>query len=145
MKRLLPVVLCLALAACGSTDRQFVTDARSTPTGQATQANVGDAVLALKITEPLPNVFGKADMFGRTRDVGQVIVRYMGERNSVAYFSRQNIAIQSTNAPPTSRQNMVRGNGQIVLSAPVGGELLIEGRTLTVLSATGGQVVFSVR
>jgi hypothetical protein len=178
------MVVCLALSACGSTDKQFVTDARPNAAGQAKQAGVGDTVLDLKITEPLPNAFGKADIFGRTRDAGRVIVRYVGERNGVAYFSRQNVTIQSSDTtmsrtgmyvpnvqqttmtgnvgtvpvsatgttvgtgtyiPPSPSQNMVLDNGQMVLSAPVGGELLVEGRTITVLKATGGFVEFSVR
>jgi hypothetical protein len=39
---------------------------------------------------------------------------------------------------------MVLGNGQMVVSAPIGGELLVEGRTVTVLKATSGMVAFSV-
>src|SRR5690348_4924459 len=84
-----------ALGACGSTDKQFVTPARALAEGTH-QAGVGDAVLDLKITEPLPNVFGKADIFGRTRDAGRVIVRYAGERDGTAFFARQNITINST-------------------------------------------------
>jgi hypothetical protein len=144
---------------------------------------VGDAVLDLKITEPLPNVFGKADIFGRTRAAGRVIVRYLGERGGMAFFSRQDITIQSSDTtmsrtgmyvpnvqqttvtgnvgtipvsatgttvgtgeytPPLPSQNMVLGNGQMVVSAPIGGELLVEGRAITVLRATSGMVEFSV-
>jgi hypothetical protein len=178
------MLLCAVVGACGSTDRQFVTDARPVATGQTRQAGVGDTVLDLKITEPLPNAFGKADIFGRTRDAGRVIVRYMGDRNGVAYFSRQNVTIQSSDTtmsrtgmyvpnfqqttvtgnvgtipvsatgttvgtgtyiPPSPSQNMVLDNGQLLLSAPIGGALLVEGRTITVLKATGGLVEFSVQ
>jgi hypothetical protein len=180
----LMVAFCLTLSACGSTDRQFVTDAQPISAGQSKQAGVGDTVLDLKITEPLPNAFGKADVFGRTRDAGRVIVRYLGERNGVAYFSRQNVTIQSndttmsrtgmyvpnvqqttmtgnvgtipvsatgttvgsgTYIPPSPSQSLVLDDGRMALSAPIGGELLVEGRTITVLRATGALVVFSVR
>jgi hypothetical protein len=46
--------------------------------------------------------------------------------------------------PPLPSQNMVLGNGQMVVSAPIGGELLVEGRAITVLRATSGMVEFSV-
>jgi hypothetical protein len=173
----------LAVSACGSPDRQFVTPSRALSAGPQ-EAGVGDAVLDLKITEPLPNIVGRADVFGRTRDAGRVTIRYLGERGGVAYFSRQNVTVQSadttmsrspmyvpniqsttvsgnvgmvpvsgttttvgtgTYIPPSPSQNMVLDNGQMLLSAPVGGDLRVEGRTITVLKATGGLVEYSVR
>ena len=181
--RLFAIAALLAVAACGSPDQQFVTPARTLSAG-VQQAGVGDAVLDLKITEPLPNIVGRADLFGRTRDAGRTIIRYMGERDGVAYFSRQNVTIQSSDTtmsrtpmyipniqsttvsgnvgmvpvsgtattvgtgtyiPPSPSQNMVLGNGQMLLSAPIGGDLRVEGRTITVLKATGGLVEYSVR
>ena len=45
------------------------------PTGDR-YASVGDIVLRVQNTEALPNMFGRADLFGRTRDRGFTEVRY---------------------------------------------------------------------
>lgn len=50
----------------------------SQPKGQQLVANVGGVVLKVKKTRDLPNVFGKADMFGRTVDEGYTELRYEG-------------------------------------------------------------------
>lgn len=40
--------------------------------------SVGDVMLRVDRTECLPNVFGKCDIFGRTRTRGYTDIRYMG-------------------------------------------------------------------
>ncbi len=85
--RLFAIAAVLAVSACGSPDRQFVAPVRALSAGPQ-QAGVGDAVLDLKLTEPLPNIVGWADVFGPTRDAGRITIRYLGERGGVAYFSR---------------------------------------------------------
>jgi hypothetical protein len=56
----------LATAACSPIEQQ-ATLARPAVAGRAYIAGVGDTVLDLKQTQSLPNVAGKADIFGRTR------------------------------------------------------------------------------
>jgi hypothetical protein len=49
----------------------------------------------LRKTESLPNLYGKADVFGRTRDTGRVLVRFLGVDGNQAIFVRQDVVIQS--------------------------------------------------
>ena len=84
----------LAAAACGPIEQQ-ATLARPAVAGRAYIAGVGDTVLDLKQTQSLPNVAGKADIFGRTRDAGRVIVRFVGLEGNQAVFVRQDVVIQS--------------------------------------------------
>jgi hypothetical protein len=84
----------LATAACSPIEQQ-ATLARPAVAGRAYIAGVGDTVLDLKQTQSLPNVAGKADIFGRTRDAGRVIVRFVGLDGNQAVFVRQDVVIQS--------------------------------------------------
>jgi hypothetical protein len=43
----------------------------------------------------MPNVFGNADLFGRTRPKGRVIVTYLGLEQGRAVFERRTIRMQS--------------------------------------------------
>jgi hypothetical protein len=47
-------------------------------------AGIGDTVMDLRKTASLPNVAGKADIFGRTRDTGRVMVRFVGLEKVIA-------------------------------------------------------------
>ena len=86
--------LALAAASCSPIEQQ-ATLARPAIAGRAYIAGVGDTVLDLKQTQSLPNVAGKADIFGRTRDAGRVIVRFVGLDGNQAIFVRQDVVIQS--------------------------------------------------
>lgn len=79
---------------------------RNVPTGKPLVAGIGDTVLDLRLKESLPNVFGKADIYGRTRDTGRVIVRYIGAQGDRAYFVRQDVLINS-NETTMSRTPMI--------------------------------------
>lgn len=68
-------------------------------------AGVGDAVLEVVRQESLPNAFGRADIFGRTRPTGTVGLYYAGRSENEAVFVRRDVAIQSArttmNSSPT--------------------------------------------
>jgi hypothetical protein len=115
----------LAAASCSPIEQQ-ATLARPAVAGRAYIAGVGDTVLDLKQTQSLPNVAGKADIFGRTRDAGRVIVRFVGLEGNQAVFVRQDVVIQSnettiSQAPlllPNYRTSTVGGTvGTIPVSA----------------------------
>lgn len=105
------------LSACGAIEHQSSLVKPAVP-GRPQVAGVGDAVLDLKLTQSLPNAFGKADIFGRTRDAGRVTVRFVGLNGDQAIFMRQDVTIQSnettqTQGPlvvPTYQASMMRGN-----------------------------------
>jgi hypothetical protein len=90
----------LATAACSPIEQQ-ATLARPAVAGKAYIAGVGNTVLDLKQTQSLPNVAGKADIFGRTRYAGRVIVRFVGLEGNQAVFVRQDVVIQSNETTMT--------------------------------------------
>lgn len=173
--------LALAMAACSPIEHQS-NIVKPPVLGKAYVAGIGDTVLDLRQTQSLPNVVGKADVFGRTRDSGRVAIRLVGLEGNQAIFVRQDVAIQSNEttmsrtpmAVPTYQTTNVSGNvgmvpvsgtgtttgvaylpptpsssypiqaGQVQLSAPIGGSLLVEGRRLNVLRAVDGGIEYSV-
>ena len=58
-------------------------------------AGIGDTVIEVETRESLPNVFGKASIFGRTRPTGKVFVIYLGVEQGRAVFERTTIRLQS--------------------------------------------------
>ena len=72
------------------------------PTGEA-YVSAGDIVLRVQRAEDLPNIYGRADLFGRTRDRGFTEVRYMGLNAAGApLFRRRDVDIV-TNETTMSR------------------------------------------
>jgi len=65
----------------------------------ALHAGIGDTVIDLKLTQSLPNAFGKADIFGRTRDAGRVIVRLVGLDGNQATFVARTWSSRVMNRP----------------------------------------------
>ncbi len=58
-------------------------------------AGVGDAIIEIDTRESLPNIVGKADIFGRTRPTGKIFVIYLGLEQGRAAFERYTIRLQS--------------------------------------------------
>src|SRR5580698_10416130 len=116
---LVAVGLALATTACSPIEQQ-ATMAKPAVAGRAYVAGVGDTVMDLKQTQSLPNIIGKADIFGRTRDAGRVIVRFVGLEGNQAVFVRQDVVIQS-NETTTTRDPTLLPNYQIsAVSGTVG-------------------------
>jgi len=69
--------------------------------GKPYLAGIGDTVMDLRLTQSLPNVYGKADVFGRTRDGGRMTVRLVGLEGNQAIFVRQDVIIQSNESTMT--------------------------------------------
>ena len=81
------------MAACSPVqDRSTV--AAPAPGQQAT-VGVGDIVFEIRRRESLPDEFGGADMFGRTRDTGRITLRYTGVQDGRAYFVRNDVNIDT--------------------------------------------------
>jgi hypothetical protein len=66
------------------------------------RAGPGDTVISFELRRPLPNIFGKPDIFGRTIAAGRITVRYLGAEGSRAVFERSDITI-SDDATTMSR------------------------------------------
>ena len=174
-------VLSAVLSACGAIEYQSSL-AKPAVMGRPYVAGMGDTVLDIKLTQSLPNDFGRADLFGRTRDAGRVTVRFVGLDGDQAMFVRQDVTIQSNEttrtqgplAVPTYQASTVNGNvgglpvsgtrnsfglvfvaptpaysypiqsGQIQMTAPIGGALLVEGRRVRILRTVDGGIEYVV-
>lgn len=132
MKKVLALVA-LALAGCGDIKEQAAMS-RPAVAGRPYTAGVGDTVMDLRLSQSLPNAFGRADAFGRTRDSGRILVRYLGLQGNQAVFSRQDVAIQSNETTmnrspmPLPTVSTTSGSGYIG-NVPVSGSSTTYGTT----------------
>src|SRR5215208_4670230 len=95
------ICLALAIAVVGCAPVQM----RSQPDRPAAESFVstGDIVVRVQRADDLPNAFGRADLFGRTRDRGFTEVRYMGLNSAGSpLFRRRDVDIV-TNESTMSR------------------------------------------
>jgi hypothetical protein len=86
------IACCVVLGACAPLQQ---TTNLATPIGQSVRVGVGDVVLRAEGRESLPNAFGGADIFARTRSTGLVLVQYGGLRNGKAVLLRSGITTRS--------------------------------------------------
>ena len=114
-------LLSLLLASCVPIEQQTIV---STPIGQSLTAGVGDVVLRAEGRENMPNILGRADLFGRTRPTGFTTLQYGGMQGNEVVLLREGVTTQSdattmNSTPlivPTQQQSMISGN---VGGAPV--------------------------
>lgn len=74
-------ILVLSLTLLGSAALAAdlpVTEKLVQKTGTPLEASIGEPVFRVERTAPLPNAFGKADLFGRTVDKGFRELRFQG-------------------------------------------------------------------
>jgi hypothetical protein len=139
------VLLSLALAGCASIQQQSIV---STPTGHSLSAGVGDVVLRVEGRESMPNAFGRADLFGRTRPTGFTTIQYGGMQGDKVVLLRGGVMTQSdattmNSTPlivPTQQQTMISGN---VNGAPVSATGTTTG--LAYIPPTGSTTVTSAQ
>lgn len=75
--------------------------------------SVGDLMVRIEVRESLPNAFGGADIFGRTRDRGFSELRYIGVDAGFPVFRRRDVDI-ITNETTVNRP----GTGSAVVNVP---------------------------
>ena len=92
-QNLATLMLLLLVVGCGGPIKETARVSISKNTQQI--AGVGDTVLTVEIEESLPNIVGEADVFGRTRPKGRVILTYLGLDGVNAGFKRTDIDIVS--------------------------------------------------
>jgi len=108
-------LLMLLITGCSSIEQQ---SRISTPVGQTSTAGVGDVVLRVEGRESMPNAFGKADIFGRTRPTGFTTIQYGGMQGDKVILLRSAVATQSdattmNSTPlilPTQQNTHMNGN-----------------------------------
>jgi hypothetical protein len=86
------VALVAASGGCAPIQQQSFS---ATPVGQSIVAGVGDVVLRTDGRESMPNVFGNADIFGRTRPTGFATVQYGGMQGEKVVLLRSGVVTQS--------------------------------------------------
>lgn len=75
-----------------------------TPTGQTLRAGVGQPVFRVERSRDLPNIFGRADIFGETVPAGYQELRYLGVAGeTVATFVYREVEIRSTETTMSRR------------------------------------------
>ena len=94
------LALVVALAGCGATPQTY--DRLSQESDREITTHVGGQVLKVKRTTDLPNVFGKADIFGGKVDRGFTELRFQGiAQDGRAVFRVTEIETQSTETTMT--------------------------------------------
>jgi hypothetical protein len=92
---------------------------------------VGDTILRAEGRESMPNAFGRADIFGRTRSTGLVVVQYGGMRLGKAVLLRTGVATQSDATTMTSTGLFIPTQQRTVVSGTVGNEPITGTSTTT--------------
>ena len=110
------IFACLA-SACASVSQQTTI---STPIGQSLTAGVGDVILRSESRESLPNVFGKADVFGRTRPAGFATIQFAGMQDGKVVFLRSGVITQSDATTMNSTGLLVSTRESTVYIPPSG-------------------------
>ncbi len=88
----LGMLLSVLVAGCAQVSQQQNV---TTPIGQSMTAGVGDVVLRGEGRESMPNAFGGADIFGRTRPTGFATIQYGGMRDGKVVLLRSGVVTQS--------------------------------------------------
>jgi hypothetical protein len=102
MKRFATVLLCAWVLAGCATVRQYETLA--TPQGRTLRAGVGQAVFRITKTRDLPNIFGRADLWGERVDAGHQELRYLGMADEQrVIFSYQEVELRSNETTMSRR------------------------------------------
>ena len=77
--KLLLLVGLLCLSSIALADDLPITEKLVQKTGIPIDTNIGGQIFKITRTSPLPNAFGRGDIFGRTVDRGSVELRYQGQ------------------------------------------------------------------
>jgi hypothetical protein len=91
-----------------------------TPVNQSATAGVGDVIFRAEGRESMPNVFGRADIFGRTRSTGVVLVQYGGIHDGRVVLLRSGITTQSDATTMNSTGMLVPTQQNTSVSGMVG-------------------------
>jgi hypothetical protein len=92
----------------------------STPIGRSLTAGVGDVILRSESRESLPNVFGQADLFGRTRPAGFATIQFAGMQDGKVVLLRSGVITQSDATTMNSTGLLVSTRESTVYVPPSG-------------------------
>jgi hypothetical protein len=114
----------LLLALGGSVQAQQSTRV-ATPVGQTLRVGVGDVMVQAETREPLPNVFGAPDIFGRTRPTGLVTVQFGGAQGGKAVLLRSSVAVQSNATTMSETGVLIPGQRNTFVHGTAGGGFVV--------------------
>jgi hypothetical protein len=120
-----PITVCLSiifLVSCGdiTPSSQVSSDGMKTAENQYV-GGIGDAVLEMVQQESMPNAFGGADIFGRTRPTGTMALYYAGRSGNEAIFIRRDVTIQSARTTMNSSPVVINPSSTTNYSGTFGG------------------------
>lgn len=124
---LVTVVILTGSGACAPIKQ---TSLVSQPIGESLVAGVGDTLLTINTEKSLPNVFGKADVFGRTTPTGMITVQYLGSSGQIVKFIRSGVEI-NTGATAMNSSPEVIPNVQTTTTNGYIGSTPVAGTTTT--------------
>ena len=94
---------------------------------QGDYTSVGDVLVKVTLKDSLPNIFGKADIFGRKRDRGYIEIRFMGmAQDGRAIFRRRTVEIL-TNETTLSPSQSIQRSSTIIQGGGYGNNVAIVG------------------
>ena len=117
-----------ALVGCAPIQQQNIV---STAVGQSLTVGVGDVVLRVDSRESMPNAFGRADLFGRTRPTGFATIQYGGMQGDKIVLLRGGLVTQSDATTMNSTPLIVPTQQQTTLTGNVGSTLVAATTTST--------------
>ena len=165
-------LLLAVLVGCAPVEKHAQLDQ---PQGLELMAGIGDVLLRVDVKEDLPNLWGRADLYGRTRDRGFSELRYMGLVGGKAIFRRRDIEIMtnettmsrsgfgttmvsaqpagqgfvaygvSTRAPDATTQALPPDTIEFMLDLQLTRTLVIRGHTIEIIEASPGLIKYMIR
>jgi len=106
----------LGVTSCGEIKQTATVNLTGTRVGNEILATRGDAVIKVINRESMPNAFGAADIFGRTRATGTTSLIFIGATDNVANFIRRDVSISSQQTTMNSSPIIIQNNSTTTFS-----------------------------
>ena len=130
------VASALFVAEIATADDLPVSEKLTQKVGVPLDAYIGGQIFKITRTSPLPNIFGKADIFGRTVDRGSVELRYQGQTpDGKLVFRLVDIDVRS-NETTMNRTPVSVTSGQATANT-IGGMTTARGTAYTIRGQEG--------
>ncbi|MCH8173308.1 MAG: hypothetical protein IIA70_08400 [Proteobacteria bacterium] len=118
MKLVLLLIFAVLISACSQIEQSSKI---FQPTETRLIAGVGDTVVNIEKEKNLPNVFGKADIFGRKTPTGRITIIYLGVNDGKAVFLRRWTDIETGATTMNSTPIIVQNSQTTRHSGTIGG------------------------
>lgn len=135
MKKVL-LVLAFAVSCVASAQDLPITEKLVQRIGAPIETHIGGQVFKVTRTSPLPNAFGRGDMFGRTVDRGSVELRYQGQTPEGKLVFRVIDVDVRSNETTMNRTPMTYSSGTATASSS-GSNTTVRGNAYTIRGQEG--------